>query len=145
MTKPAILPSSAINLLGSISLIDLREAACGPPVDPEIFFGLERVRLAVHICWAHCPIRRKCERWATEWYIQGAFSEPTIMGGKVWGAGKRKNFYTQPGAGCCPICDDDYSANIHLNGKPIPRRKRAADEHTPPDERTRHQEPDRIG
>lgn len=138
--RPTGGPLAAI--LKSVSVIDLDGAGCGPPVDPDTFFGTDRVRLGVHICEAHCKIRDGCEKLAAKWFIQGAFSEPTIMGGRLWGAGSRKNFYTLPGEGVCPICNDDYSANVHIGAPP---RKRTPHEPPPADKRARDPEPQGVG
>ena len=59
-------------------------AACGTGtgVDPECWWpdrgDDERTGLALHICWAHCPVRAECDQEARE----SPPDHPQVIGGR---------------------------------------------------------------
>lgn len=57
------------------------KAAC-TQVDPEIFHDGHLHHQAVHVCFAHCPVRGQCKQWAHD--SRPLAWEGQVVGGEVW-------------------------------------------------------------
>jgi hypothetical protein len=75
------------------------QAACRD-LDPDLFFDGNDAPEAVHICLAHCPVRRQCLAHA-EQLDPRPFD--CVMGGVRWGTHKRAIRQPAP-AGRCILC-----------------------------------------
>lgn len=96
---PAPNPPGAIGVAGAGTARGSHwstRAACRD-TDPDLFFEGHHAGEAVHICLAHCPVRRECLAHA-EQLVPPPFD--CVMGGVAWASHRRRARQPAPASRC---------------------------------------------